>query len=129
MIVLCSRLLRSNMRTLPSWPQLTNTSTLFAQNRTSYTSLSCAINWVLAVKDGISHIVQVVSILEVMMRLGETVFQSREVSGAVWSGVLEFDKSASGVSLVVGASARLLRLVIELPGFDGVSEGRDHSLR
>lgn len=126
-IVLCSRLLRSNMRTLPSWPQLTNTSTLFAQNRTSYTSLSCAINWVLAVREGISQIVHVVSILEVMMRLGETVFQSSDVNGAVWSGVFELDKSASGVSLVVAASR--LRPVIELPGVDGVSEGRDHSLK
>ena len=44
MIVLCSRLLRSNIRTLPSAPQLTNTSTLLAQKRTSKTSLSCAIN-------------------------------------------------------------------------------------
>jgi hypothetical protein len=40
--------------------------------------------------------------LEVIIRLGDTVFQSREVRGAVWSGVLEFDRSASGVSLVVG---------------------------
>ena len=44
MIVLCSRLLRSNIRTLPSAPQLTKTSTLLAQKRTSKTSLSCAIN-------------------------------------------------------------------------------------
>lgn len=97
-IVLCSRLLRSNIRTLPSAPQLTKTSTLLAQKRTSKTSLSCAINWVLAVSVGISHIVQVVSILEVMMRLGETVFQSNEVSGAVCSGDLEFERRASGVS-------------------------------
>lgn len=126
-MVLCSRLLRSNMRTLPSWPQLTNTSTLFAQNRTSYTSLSWAISWVLAVNDGMSQIVQVVSMLEVIMRLGETMFQSREVSGAVWSGVLELDNRASGVSFVAATSR--LRPVIELPGFEGVSEGRDHSLR
>jgi hypothetical protein len=46
-----------------------------------------------------SQIVHVVSILLVMMSLGESVFQSREVSGAVCSGVFEFDKSASGVSL------------------------------
>lgn len=44
MMVLCSRLRRSNMRTLPSAPQLTKTSTLFAQKRTSYTSLSCAMS-------------------------------------------------------------------------------------
>lgn len=98
MIVLCSRLRRSNIRTLPSAPQLTNTSTLLAQNRTSKTSLSCAISCVLAVSVGISHIVQVVSMLEVMMRLGESVFQSKEVSGAVCSGDLEFERRASGVS-------------------------------
>lgn len=46
--------------------------------------------------------VHVVSILLVMIKLGETVFQSREVSGAVCSGVLEFDKSAKGLSLVDG---------------------------
>lgn len=45
-----------------------------------------------------SQIVQVVSILEVMMRLGETTFQSKEVMGAVCSGDFEFDKSASGDS-------------------------------
>lgn len=127
MIVLCSKLLRSNIRTLPSCPQLTNTSTLFAQKRTSYTSLSCAINCVLAVKEGISQIVHVVSMLDVMIRLGETVFQSSEVSGAVWSGVFELDKSARGVSLVVAASR--FRLVMELPGLEGVSEGKDHSLK
>lgn len=71
--------------------------------------------------------VHVVSMLDVMIRLGETVFQSSEVSGAVWSGVFEFDKRARGVSLVVATS--LLRLVIELPGVDGVSEGRDHNLK
>lgn len=51
-----------------------------------------------------SQIVQVVSMLEVIIRLGETVFQSREVRGAVCSGVLEFDKSAKGVSLLAGRS-------------------------
>lgn len=127
MMVLCSKLLRSNIRTLPSCPQLTNTSTLFAQKRTSYTSLSCAINCVLAVREGISQIVHVVSMLEVMIKLGETVFQSSEVSGAVWSGVFELDKSARGVSFVVTTSR--FRPVMELPGVEGVSEGRDHSLR
>lgn len=99
MMVLCSRLRRSNMRTLPSAPQLTKTSTLPAQKRTSKTSLSCAINCVLAVSDGMSHIVHVVSMLEVMMSLGDMVFQSSDVSGAVCSGVLELDRSARGVSL------------------------------
>lgn len=46
--------------------------------------------------------VHVVSILEVMIKLGDTVFQSSDVSGAVWSGVLEFESRASGVSFVVG---------------------------
>lgn len=39
-IVLCSRLLRSNIRTLPSAPQLANTSTEPLMNLTSKTSLS-----------------------------------------------------------------------------------------
>ena len=59
------------------------------------------------------------------MRLGVTVFQSRDVSGAVWSGVFEFESNASGVSLVEGAS-RPGRAIL-LPGFAGVSDGRDHS--
>jgi hypothetical protein len=45
--------------------------------------LSWAISWVLAVKDGMSQMVHVVSMLEVMIKLGLTVFQSNEVSGAV----------------------------------------------
>lgn len=97
-IVLCSRLLKSNIRTLPSAPQLTKTSTLLAQNRTSKTSLSCAMSCVLAVKVGISHIVHVVSILEVIIRLGDKLFQSREVSGAVCSGDFEFERRANGVN-------------------------------
>ena len=98
MIVLCSRLRRSNIRTLPSAPQLTKTSTLFAQNRTSKTSLSWAISCVFAVRVGISQMVHVVSILEVMIRLGERLFQSRDVRGAVCSGDLELESRASGVS-------------------------------
>lgn len=104
MIVLCSRLRRSNMRTLPSAPQLTNTSTLPAQKRTSKTSLSWAINCVLAVNVGISHIVHVVSMLDVMMSFGDRVFQSSEVSGAVCSGVLELERSANGVNFCGGGS-------------------------
>jgi hypothetical protein len=42
--------------------------------------------------------VHVVSMLEVMIKLGDNVFQSKEVSGAVCSGDLEFDRRASGVS-------------------------------
>jgi hypothetical protein len=99
MMVLCSRLRRSNMRTLPSAPQLTKTSTLPAQKRTSKTSLSCAISCVLAVSEGISQMVHVVSMLDVMMSFGDKVFQSREVSGAVCSGVFELERRARGVSL------------------------------
>jgi len=70
MIVLCSNDLRSNMRTLPSAPQETKTSTLLAQKRTSKTSLSWAMSCVFAVRVGISHIVQVVSIEDVMISEG-----------------------------------------------------------
>lgn len=45
-----------------------------------------------------SHMVHVVSILEVMIRLGERLFQSSEVRGAVCSGDFEFESKASGVS-------------------------------
>jgi hypothetical protein len=123
MMVLCSRLRRSNMRTLPSAPQLTKTSTLPAQNRTSKTSLSCAISCVLAVSEGMSHIVHVVSMLDVMMSLGDKVFQSREVSGAVCSGVFEFERSARGVSLgswgsrVLTEDDLVMVLLIVLPEF------------
>lgn len=128
MMVLCSRLRRSNMRTLPSAPQLTKTSTLPAQNRTSKTSLSCAMSCVLAVKVGISHIVQVVSMLDVMMSFGDMVFQSREVSGAVCSGVLEFDNKARGVSFWGGGSRVFTEddLDIVLLAVDPVDCGNDH---
>lgn len=74
-----------------------------------------------------SHIVQVVSMLEVMMRAGFMVFQSREVNGAVWSGVLELERRARGVSLAPGASGPFL--VMLPPGVAGASEGRDHNRR
>lgn len=45
-----------------------------------------------------SHIVHVVSMLEVMMRLGDKLFQSSEVRGAVCSGDLELERRARGVS-------------------------------
>ena len=102
MIVLCSRLRRSNIRTLPSAPHETKTSTLLAQKRTSKTSLSCAINCVLAVRGGMSHIVHVVSMDDVMIREGCMMFQSSEVMGAVCSGDFEFDKSARGDSFWSG---------------------------
>ena len=52
--------------------------------------------------------------LEVMMRLGESVFQSRDVSGAVCSGDLEFDNRARGVSFCTGWSVELADRVMEL---------------
>lgn len=109
------------MRTLPSAPQLTKTSTLPAQKRTSKTSLSWAINCVLAVREGMSQIVQVVSMLEVMMSFGDMVFQSSEVRGAVCSGVFELERSASGVSLgscgsrVFTEDERVIVLLMLLP--------------
>jgi hypothetical protein len=56
------------------------------------------MSWVFAVNVGMSHIVHVVSMLDVMMSFGDMVFQSREVRGAVCSGVLEFERRARGVS-------------------------------
>lgn len=75
-----------------------------------------------------SHIVQVVSMLDVIIKLGDSVFQSREVRGAVWSGVLLFDKSAKGVSLATERSRcrPVMELVEEGPG---VSAGKDHNRR
>lgn len=69
---------------------------------------------VLAVRVGISHIVQVVSILEVMIRLGERLFQSSDVRGAVCSGDLELERSASGVSFWGGAWELLEEREMEL---------------
>lgn len=46
--------------------------------------------------------VQVVSMLLVMIKLGETVFQSSDVNGAVCSGVFEFDNRANGLSFMFG---------------------------
>lgn len=92
------------MRTLPSAPQLAKTSTLPLMKRTSYTSLSCAMSWVFAVSVGMSQMVQVVSMLLVMIKLGLIGFQSRLVSGAVKSVLLEFERSARGVSFCVGGS-------------------------
>ena len=56
-----------------------------------------------------SQIVHVVSILLVMMSLGESVFQSSDVRGAVCSGVFELDSKAKGVSLG-GAWSRVFTL-------------------
>jgi hypothetical protein len=51
-----------------------------------------------------SQIVQVVSMLDVIIKLGEIVFQSREVIGAVCSGDFEFDSNAKGESFAAGGS-------------------------
>ena len=76
---------------------------------------------------GISQIVHVVSMLEVIISEGETVFQSRDVKGAVCSGVLELDSNAKGVNLLGIVSRGRDR---EFEGLCiGVSEGNDHSLR
>lgn len=42
--------------------------------------------------------------LDVMIKLGEIVFQSNDVIGAVCSGDLELESNAKGESLAVGAS-------------------------
>ena len=58
----------------------------------------------------------VVSILDVMIKLGDRLFQSREVSGAVCSGDFEFERRASGVSFWGGGWALFEERFIELPG-------------
>ena len=72
--------------------------------------------------------VQVVSMLDVMIKLGEMVFQSREVIGAVCSGDFEFDSKASGDSLAVGSSRWFAERVIELV-CRGCGAGSDHRRR
>ena len=76
-----------------------------------------------------SQIVQVVSMLDVMMRLGETTFQSREVMGAVCSGDLEFDRRARGESFCIGGSREVVERVMEFETCDGGSEGNDQRRR
>ena len=67
--------------------------------------------------------------LEVMIKLGDNVFQSREVSGAVCSGDFELESRASGVSFCgawgVGFIERLIELLVVTEG----PEGKDHNLR
>ena len=84
---------------------------------------------VFAVSVGMSQMVQVVSILEVMMRLGDMTFQSREVIGAVCSGDFELDSSASGDSFWIGCSLEMVDLLIEFDWSDCASCGRDHNRR
>jgi hypothetical protein len=77
-----------------------------------------------------SQIVHVVSILEVMMSLGDIVFQSRDVSGAVCSGVLEFERRARGVSFgscgsrVLTEDDRVIVLLILFPDDCGSDHNR-----
>lgn len=73
--------------------------------------------------------VQVVSMLDVMIKLGEIVFQSREVIGAVCSGDFEFDKRANGDSLAIGKSLWLPGRVIEFEVCKGCVGGSDHRRR
>lgn len=73
-----------------------------------------------------SQIVHVVSMLEVIMRLGETVFQSSEVRGAVCSGDFEFESKASGVSFCIGGSLEFEDRVIELLALYDFCGGSDH---
>lgn len=63
------------------------------------------------------------------MRLGEIVFQSREVIGAVCSGDLELESNANGDSLVVGVSRELAGRVIVFELCNGCELGSDHRRR
>lgn len=74
-----------------------------------------------------SQIVHVVSMLEVMIKLGEMVFQSSEVMGAVCSGDLEFESKANGESFATDAPLALADLVIELEFCNGGLAGSDHN--
>lgn len=80
-IVECSNERRSNNRKLPSAPTEVNTSVELGSHATSYTSRSCAISWVTAVEVLMSHTVQVVSIDEVTIWLGLSVFHENDVKG------------------------------------------------
>lgn len=76
-----------------------------------------------------SQIVHVVSMLLVIISFGDNVFQSKDVRGAVCSGVLELERSARGVSLG-GLGSRVLTLDERVMVFDtgGVDDaGRDHN--
>lgn len=76
-----------------------------------------------------SHIVQVVSMLDVMMRLGDNVFQSRDVRGAVCSGDFELESKASGVSFCTLVSPMFVGRVMELLGLWNLGAGSDHKRR
>lgn len=72
------------------------------------------------------------SIDEVIISFGDRVFQSSDVSGAVCSGVFEFESSASGVSLSGGGERVFTEedrlIVFDIAAFAGF-EGRDHKRR
>ena len=59
-----------------------------------------------------SQMVQVVSMEEVMIRLGETTFQSSDVIGAVCSGDLELERRARGMSFCRGTSTGFRVMVL-----------------
>lgn len=69
----------------------------------------------------------VVSILDVMMSFGDSVFQSRDVRGAVCSGDFELESRARGVSFWGGGSRPEVERVIVLLTLADVDCGRDHS--
>ena len=81
-MVECSRLRRSNARRLPSAPTETNMSVEPGNQATSYTSLSCAISWVMAAEVSMFQTVHVVSIEDVTTKLGAFSFQEKLVRGA-----------------------------------------------
>lgn len=76
-----------------------------------------------------SHIVHVVSMLEVMIRLGDRWFQSKDVRGAVCSGDFEFERRARGVNFWVGCCGLFEGRDIELLGLEDGCEGKDQSLK
>ena len=70
----------------------------------------------MAVSVGISQIVHVVSIDDVIIREGWTIFQSRDVIGAVCSGDFEFESRANGESFWRGGVFVLAERVREFDG-------------
>lgn len=65
-----------------------------------------------------SQIVQVVSMLDVIIRLGDTTFQSKDVMGAVCSGDFELDNKARGESFWRGGSLEFVGRVMEFDTCD-----------
>ena len=103
-IVECSRLRRSNARRDPSAPTETKESTDPGAHATSYTSRSCAMSCVTAVEAERSQTVHVVSIEDVTIRLGLTVFHEKDVRGAVVGfGFLDYQVTKTGLGVISGA--------------------------